>query len=249
MELNEENQKGYTLVTGSAKNLGKEICLTLAKQKFNLLVHYHKSEQEAFEVVEACRSYGVKAQAIKGDFSSLEGIKIFSKACKEKFPEIKNLVNNVGNYLVKAPLETSIEEVQDLFCTNLYAPLYLIQTLVETIKQHQGSIINIGVAGIERGRAESYSTAYSLTKASLLMLTRSLAKSLSPFHVTVNMVSPGILEGAIDAPLDPSLLPTLLPMGRLGTLKEVAELIAFLLKQENHYITGQNIEVAGGVRL
>ena len=235
----------FTLVTGGAKNLGAEICLNLAKNGLNVVVHYNKSELQALEIVKKCESLSVKAVAIHGDFSTMDGVKEFVENYLRLIPNTQNIVNNVGNYLVKSPLNTSLEEMIDLFQVNLYAAFYLIQNLMPSIKKLKGNVINIGVAGIDRGRAESYSTAYSMSKLSLLMLTRSLAKELSSFDVAVNMVSPGILEGAVDAPKN---LETI-PMQRLGTYREVSDVVTFLLDQKNHYITGQNIEVAGGVRL
>jgi len=233
-----------TLVTGGAKNLGREIVLKLARNNQDLLIHYNKSKMEAFELVKECRSLGVEAEAIFGDFSNLQGMQAFIDFLKP-FKKIKNIVNNVGNYLVKPILETSLNEMNALFMTNLSAPLFLIQSLIPSIKEERGSIVNIGVCGIDHGRAEIYSTAYSMTKASLLMLTRTLAKDLALFDVTVNMVSPGMLEGSMDAPKSVKDM----PMKRFGTNQEVADVVLFLLNPNNHYITGQNIEVAGGLRL
>lgn len=233
-----------TLVTGGARNLGREIVLKLAKENQDLIIHYKTSKIEAFQLVKECHDLGVEAEAVFGDFSSLEGMQAFIDLLKP-FKNIKNIVNNVGNYLVKPILETSLNEVNALFLTNLYAPLFLIQSLIPSINKEKGSIVNIGVCGIDHGRAENYSTAYSMTKASLLMLTRSLAKELASFNVTVNMVSPGMLEGSMDAPNDIEKL----PMKRFGTMPQVADVVLFLLNPNNHYITGQNIEVAGGLRL
>lgn len=235
----------FTLVTGGAKNLGKEICLTLARNQCNVAIHYNTSKDEALEIAKECISLGVKAEAIQGNFSSMENVKEFVKEYLRRFPKTNNLINNVGNYLIKSACDTEVEEMIDLFQVNLYAPFFLIQSLIPLILEEKGSIINIGVAGINQIRSENYSTAYSLTKMNLLMLTKSLAKELSPFGVTVNMVSPGILEGSIDAFENRSYI----PMKRFGNFSEVADVVAFLLKPNNHYITGQNIEVAGGVRL
>ena len=94
-------------------------------------------------------------------------------------------------------------------------------------------------------RADVNATAYTITKLGLWMLTRSLAKELAPSQVRVNMVSPGYLDISVDLPEDVSKL----PMGRSGTTKEVANIIALLLDKQSSYITGQNIEVAGAVRL
>ncbi len=235
----------FTLVTGGAKNLGREICLRLAENQLNVALHYNKSDKQANLTVNECRSFGVHAEAIHGDFSTEENIKKFIDEYMKRFPKTQNLINNVGNYLVKSALETTIDEMETLFQVNLYAPFLLMKSLIPSIREERGSIINIGVAGIDHFRAENYSTAYSMTKQNLLLLTKSLAKELATFDVAVNMISPGMLENSADAP---KILKTV-PMNRLGTFKEVAEVAAFLLDKKNHYITGQNIEIAGGVRL
>lgn len=230
----------WTLITGGAKNLGAEICRTLASQGHAILVHYNKSRDEALAVAENCRSFGVPSEIIQGDFSNLEGVEAFVGRLS-KFKPVVTLVNNVGNYLIRSALKTETNEWVDIFQTNLHAPYILIRALKEQIIKCQGSIINIGVTGLDGVRADTYSTAYTLTKAGLLWLTKSLAKELAPLQVRVNMVSPGLLEESIDT------IPV--PMGRPGKFREVARVIAFLLEKESSYITGQNIEVAGGLRL
>ncbi|HRD55264.1 MAG TPA: SDR family oxidoreductase [Parachlamydiaceae bacterium] len=233
----------FTLVTGAAKNLGKAICLHLARSGENVVVHYKNSKEDALSLVSLCKSFGVLAESVYGDFSTISGVQAFVDAYQSRVPSTKGLVNNVGNYLIKKPQETSVEEMKHLFETNLYAPFLLMQALLPTISKEKGSIVNIGTVGIDGKRAESYSTAYSLTKSSLLMLTRSFAKEYASSQVSINMVSPGILENSIDGANRPEIL----PMQRTATFEEVAETVFFLLKSP--YITGQNLEVAGGIRL
>lgn len=236
---------GWTLVTGGAKRLGAVICLKLARAGHNVIVHYNTSAKEALEVVEECKTHGVEAEAVQGDLSSSEGVEALAKVIVSRFPKLTNLINNVGNYLIKPTLETSIVELVELYQTNFFAPFVLIQKLTPLIKKHRGAVINLGVTGLENRKADCTSVAYTLTKSSLLLLTKSLAKDLAPFDVRVNMVSPGYIENAVDLPEDLSTL----PMGRAATCEEVARVILFLLDKDSEYITGQNIEVAGGIRL
>lgn len=231
----------WTLITGGAKKLGAEICRTLASCGYPILVHYNNSYKEALSVAESCRSFGVRAEIIKGDFSSIEGVEAFVQQLLNEFKPVTALINNVGNYLIASSMKTTPAEWRGLFQTNLYAPFAIIHALSEQIIQSRGSIINIGVAGLSASKADTYSTAYTLTKAALLGLTKSLAKELAPSLVRVNMVSPGILEESLDH--------AAIPMHRSATFHEVARVVAFLLDKENSYITGQNIEVAGGIRL
>lgn len=235
----------WTLVTGGAKRLGADICEALARNGYPVVIHYYRSQAEAHAVVERCQALGVQAAAIQGDFSSLETTLDFAERYMDQFGETAHLINNVGSYLVKSALETDSQEWMTLFQTNLHAPFILIKKLISSIRLCKGQIINIGISGIQQVRANTYSTAYSIAKLSLWMLTRSLARELAPSGVRVNMVSPGYLDTAIDLPTDLSRL----PMHRPAQCWEISRTILFLLHPDSAYITGQNIEVAGGVGL
>lgn len=239
-----KNRSGRTLVTGGAQRLGAEICRTLAADGHSIVVHYRQSENEALKVIQDCQAYGVKAQGIQGDFSTHESTLDFIQRYMQEFPDTQNLVNNVGNYLVQSAFSTSVEEYQQLFQINLFAPIALSNALIPALRKHQGCIVNIGIAGLLTDRADIYSPAYTMTKKCLWQLTKSLALELASEGVKVNMVSPGYIENAVDLP-DPKKL----PMRRPATEHEIARMVAFLLQKESEYITGQNIEIAGGVRL
>lgn len=233
----------WTLVTGAAHGLGAAICEVLAKKKHHLLIHYRNSEQQANTLVETYLKEGIRCKAIQGDFSSTAGVEKFIQDCSS-FP-IKYLINNVGEYLKGNPLETPVEEWAKLFQTNLNTPIALCQAFSSEIVKWKGSILNIGVAGLDHIPSDTYTTAYSASKLSLLMFTKALAKQLASSGVNVNMLSLGYLEISVDLPKNSELL----PMKRLGKLSEAAEVAAFLLDENNRYITGQNLEIAGGVRL
>ncbi len=234
----------WTLVTGGARGLGAEICRTLATQGHNILVHYRSSSEAAQEVVQSCRKAGVSAEQIKGDFASLVLVQEFLRSNESFLGNVKALVNNVGTFSLGTVSNTPMDQWLELFQLNLHAPVALIQGLLPALRQHKGTIVNLGIAGIDRGYADTYCSAYSSAKVALWLSTRSLARELAPACVTVNMVSPGYMENSV---VKHSRQP--LPMGREGTLYEVAATVAFLLSESAAYITGQNIEVAGAVRL
>lgn len=231
----------WTLVTGGAKRLGAALCLALAEKGHAIVVHYHQSQKEALQVVAACQALGVKACAIQGDFSSTASVQDFVQRYLQQFPDTKNLINNVGNYLIRSALQTSFEEWMLLFQVNLHTPFMLTQALAPSLIQQQGNIIHIGVSGLKPHAAHIYSTAYTLTKEGLWGLTLATARELAPQKVRVNMVSPGQLDISVDChPI---------PMQRPGSCWEVCRVVSFLLDSESQYITGQNIEVAGGLGL
>lgn len=235
----------WTLVTGAAKGLGSAICLELAKNKYPVVIHYRTHEKQALDLQEQCIHLGAKAEVIQGDFSSTKSTERFIDAYTSRFFSTAHLINNVGNYLTDPILEASIEKWQDLYQTNLFSQIQIIQALKPIITSFSGTITNIGVAGIQGVPADLYAPVYTSCKLALWMVTKSLAKELVASGVRVNMVSPGYLENAIDLPKDL----TKLPQKRAVRLEEAASVVAFLLDEKNSSITGQNIEVAGGIRI
>ena len=239
-------QKSWTLVTGGASNrngggLGAAICIRLAQEGHAIVCHYNQNESEAKQVVAQCRSFGVPAEMIQGNFTTAASLSEFLHRYQKQFSNTAALINTVGTYVpVSASLITP-QAVENLFQTNVQAPLILMQALIESLKKSQGAIINIGVAGLSSERGYVQAPFYMAMKLALLSLTQSFAKELAPFLIRVNMVSPGHLENSIDLPDVASL-----PMRRAGKGEEVASTVAFLLAKENRYITGQNIDVAGG---
>lgn len=231
----------WALVTGGAKRLGASLCLSLAKEGYSVAVHYGQSKKEALEVVAACQKLGVDSIALQCDLNSPAEIQKFGEKYIEQFPTTHLLINNVGNYTKQSVLQTSVEEWLQFFQTNLHAPFILSKLLSETLIQNRGQIINIGASGIKKGSAHLYASTYRLTKESLWGLTLSLARELAPKQVQVNMVSPGELDNSVDHhPI---------PMGRPADCQEICRVVKFLIDPASHYITGQNIEVAGGLGL
>lgn len=232
----------WTLITGGAQRLGKEVSRNLSKSGRNIVVHYRTSENEASELVQ---QLGGRAEMIQGDFSSIKSTQAFLDAYLKRFIETEGLVYNVGNYCFGSAADTKPEVWSALFQENLISCLHLVQGLLPSLKKTKGRIVTIGMAGCSSVRANTHATAYNTTKLSLCMLTKSLAKELGPDGVCVNMVSPGYMEESIDQPSDQGAI----PMARQATFEEVARAVDFLMDPANGYITGQNLEVAGGTRL
>lgn len=234
----------WTCITGAAQGLGRAIALALADQGHSLVLHYRSQPQAAEELAERCRKKGVEVHCLQGDFSSPAEISLFLERYLAAFGPTQYLVNNVGNYLRKSALETSDEEWKALFQNNFHAPCQIIQAFATSIKQSRGAIVNIGYAGISQQVISRQCVAYHAAKTALWTVTKSLADEFAPHGARVNMVSPGYLENSY-IPVDVRKL----PMGRVGTLEETARVVAFLLNPAQAYVTGQNIDVAGGLRL
>lgn len=235
----------WTLVTGGAKRLGAEICLELAKSGHKVIVHYKSSKKQAIEVAEKCRRFGTEAEIIEGSFDSFEEIEAFIITFKEHFSSLSALINNVGNYVVSPLLDTETKNWQQLFQLNVHAPFLLTKAFAPMLIEAGGSVVNMGVSGLLKNGVNTFSPAYYLAKDCLWNLTRTCALELSEKNVRVNMVSPGMLDISVD--LDHFL--KVLPMHRPASCLEVIRAVQFLLDPQNSYITGQNIEVAGGLGL
>ena len=235
----------WTLVTGGAKGLGAEICRHLARRGHNLVIHYNRSLDAAEKVASECRQNGVDVEFLQGDFTTEESTQAFCEAYLDRFEATRYLVNNVGNFLVRSILDTTQAEWQELFQNNLFAPIAIINALTSALIQNKGAIVNVGVVGVTNQYADIYSPAYMAAKMALWSTTKSYAKDFLAKGVRVNMISPGYLENAVDLPHDPAHL----PLGRPATLAEAAYWVGELLSTQGSYITGQNIEIAGGVRL
>lgn len=230
----------WTLVTGGNSPLGAVICMTLAAQGHNLAIHYRNHRARAEDIAEECRRVGGRAAIIRGDFSSPDLLQEFIHEYRTHFDRTGVLINNAAVYEAAGWNSTPYDSWSYMFQVNFHTPMTLIQTL-----QPKSAIVNIGVAGLGRYAANTYNGPFALTKEALWLATRGLAKELAPSEVRVNMVSPGHLENSIDL----HAFAAKLPMCRPGKLQEVADVVAFLLSDESQYITGQNIEVAGGALL
>ncbi len=236
---------GWILITGAAKGLGATTARVLAQQGYDVVIHYCQSEREAEKTANECRQFGVQAEIFQGDFSNSEKTCDFIGRYTAKYVNTYALVNNVGNYFGKEDPTISSEQIEQLFQTNVHAPYAFMKELYPILEQTKGNVVNIGMAGLELSRADIYCPLYTTTKRALYSLTRACAKKWAPHGVRANMVSPGYIDTAVDLPITL----TDLPLKRAATENEVARVIAFLIDPKSAYITGQNIEVAGGVRL
>lgn len=233
----------YILVTGGSKNIGREISLLLAKNGYDIAIHYRRRKDLAETLQKEIKRFKVKCEIIYGDFSAKEGLYDFVLDVKNKLGSIKALINNAALYKTGSLDSISYEELKELFQVNLFSSFYLIQSFMKESILKEGVIVNLGMCGLISKMADDYATGFQMSKLSLLMLTKSYAKTLAKDKIRVNMISPGYTETSIDLPKNFDLH----PMKRPATNAEIAEGVLFFLKHP--YITGQNLEIAGGIRL
>ncbi len=233
------------LITGSAKRLGKHLALSLAQSGCDIVVHHNQNGDEAQSVVAKIESLGRKAWAIQADFLEEGGAEKLAKQAFQKAGPIDILVNNVGNYLRKPVLETTATEWRGILEANLIAPQVLIQAFVAQCPDSGGQILSVGYAGLESIRPHQNATAYQVSKTGLFILTKTYAETLAPKGIRVNMISPGHLDNSVDLPEN---IPAEIPLGRAGRLSDIEDALHYLLDFDG-YVTGVNLDIAGGYRL
>ncbi len=233
------------LVTGAAKRLGRHLAFALAGAGADVVVHYHTSKSEAETVAAAIRGMGRRAWCVSADFLREDSIDGMMATIRRETDRLSIVVNNVGNYLVKPIEETSEREWRDLLEANLVAPITIIRRAIELFPPTGGAVINLGYAGVTHLATSMRAPAYQATKLALCLATKAFAKSLAPRNIRVNMISPGQLENSVDLPPDPAHV---IPLRRPGTLDDIAKAALFLLDPSS-YVTGVNLDVAGGYRM
>jgi 3-oxoacyl-[acyl-carrier protein] reductase len=237
------------LVTGGSRGIGREIAIELARHGASVAISYVNNEEKAVEVVKEMQKFSVKGMCIKADVSKEEEVKKLVDAIKDELGTIDILVNNAGINRDTLLIRMNTQEWDQVIDTNLKGT-YLCTRLVakDMIKKRYGKIINIAsVAGV----AGNYGQAnYSASKAGVIGFTKAVAKELASRGINVNAVAPGLIETDMTQALKEEVKETLIksvPMGRLGSPKDVANLVVFLASDKSDYITGQTINIDGGM--
>lgn len=232
------------LVTGSAKGIGKALLLALAEDGYHVAVHYRSSQHEAEAVAAEARAFGVNAFPLQADVTDPEAAAALVKRAHERFGRLDVLVNNVGNYHHGPLDDLDAATWQEMLASNLNATFYTCQAAVPFMRaQGGGRIVNLGYAGAEHLVARPAIAPYGIAKTGVILYSKALAKVNAKHGITVNVLSPGVMENSVTKPLGE------LPMGRTGRLAELAAALRYLVSPEAAYVTGVTLEVAGGWNL
>ncbi len=227
------------VVTGCARGLGKEIALTLSKEGYTMVVHYHKSEKEAEEVLTAVKKHSGDSIAVSGDLRDEKQVEKMFSEILTKLSRVDLLVNNVGNFVYKSFSRIGNEEFKDIIESNIYSTLFCSRAVLPFMRKVKGGhIINIGVVGAERLNLLEKSGVYFLAKTGVYTLTKLMAHEEAKHGIHINMVSPASLETDIFKKED-------FPMGRSANYSDVVKVLLFLISPQAYYINGSNVEVAG----
>jgi NAD(P)-dependent dehydrogenase (short-subunit alcohol dehydrogenase family) len=233
--------RGAALVTGSASGIGREIVLALAREGYDVAVHYRRSAEEAEATCADAESIGVRAIALQADLTDRVAARSLVRAAHERLGGLVALVNNVGNYLYKALDEVTDDEWDDVLATNLGATFATCQAAVPILREAgRGRIVNLGYAGSLSLVGRPNLTAYAIAKTGVVLLTKAIARAEAAHGITANVVAPGVIENSATKPLHE------IPAGREGRTDEVAAAVLYFVSDEAAYVTGQVLDVAGG---
>jgi 3-oxoacyl-[acyl-carrier protein] reductase len=244
------NLKGkVAIVTGGGTGIGRKICLTLASMGAIVIVNYNSDAQFALDVVNEIKSHNGQAECMQADVQSFEETENLIKFAIDKFGRLDILINNAGIVADALIIRMSEEDFDKVISVNLKGAWNCCKHAVKyMMKQRSGKIINIAsVVGIIGNAGQ---TNYSASKAGIIGLTKSVAREVSKRGINVNAVAPGFIKTKMTESLSEEIVAEYIkniPIPRLGEPEDIANLVAFLASDLSNYITGQVINVDGGL--
>lgn len=237
------------IITGASRGIGREIALTLAENGANIVINYRNYSNEIEALVKDIEAKGVKIVTVKCDVSNFEEVENLISEAKEKLGSIDILVNNAGitkDGLLMRMKQEDFGSVLDVNLKGVFNTTKLITPIM--MKQRTGKIINISsVVGLVGNAGQCN---YAASKAGVIGFSKSIARELAPRGVNINVVAPGYIDtdmtNGLSDKVKESILQTI-PMKKMGSTKDVANLVLFLSSGLSDYITGQVINVDGGM--
>jgi 3-oxoacyl-[acyl-carrier protein] reductase len=235
------------LITGGAKGIGRGIALDLAARHWKIALCYRNSEAEANATAQDIMTQGGRSLAIRCDVSDPVAAKSLIARVEQEWGQIDVLINGAGPYHRINLFDETVEGWNEMFDGNLHPIFYLAQAVAPGMKARKtGRIINFSMANADQMEAQPDVTGHYIAKAGVLILTRTLAKLLAPYGVTVNAISPGFIDSGSAPPQELAAMTKRIPAGYIGTVDDTVAAVRYLLSDDARYVNGANIQISGG---
>ena len=234
------------IVTGASRGIGKEIAKELAKKEYTVIANYNKSEKQAQELKEELEKENIKIDIFKADVSKRSEAQKLVEYTINKYGKIDVLINNAGISQIKEFTQITDEDWNNMINTNLNSVFYMTQeTCKNMIHNKNGCIINISsIWGVVGASCEVH---YSVSKAGIDAMTKSLAKEMGPSNIRINSIAPGIINTEMNRNLSEEEINNIkeeIPLEKIGKTKDIEKCVEWLIEDE--YTTGQIISINGG---
>ena len=234
------------LITGGSRGIGKCLVENLARDGYNVILNYNKSEKQAKKIQNDLKEEGIIIEIFKADVSKREEVKALAEFALKKWKSIDVLINNAGIAKLQMFQDVTEEDWNEMIDTNLKSAFYMSQEVIPSmIHKKSGCIINISsIWGMVGASCE---TVYSISKAGMDALTKSLAKELGPSNIRVNSIAPGVIDTEMNSHIDRTIKKEIeneTPLGKIGKPIDIYRCAKWLIEDE--FTTGQVISVNGG---
>lgn len=236
-------------ITGGTRGIGKQIAITLAKEGYDIAINYRKENEDLKDTKQKIEMQNVKCFTVQGDVSNFDDAERMVKEILEKFNKIDVLVNNAGITKDMLLMRMKKEDFESVIDVNLVGTFNITKNVIPCMmKNRNGRIINVSsVVGISGNAGQSN---YSASKAGIIGFTKSLAKEVGSRNILVNAIAPGLIETQMTDILKDELKEEIIktiPLRKMGTVQDVANVVKFLASDDSSYITGQVINIDGGM--
>jgi 3-oxoacyl-[acyl-carrier protein] reductase len=237
------------IVTGASRGIGRAIALQLAAEGANVVVNYNANATAAAEVASAIAASGARAEVVQADVSLAADVERLVNAALAAFQKVDILVNNAGITRDQLLMRMSEDDFTAVLDTNLKSAFLMTKAVLRPmLRARYGRIVNItSISGVMGNAGQAN---YSASKAGLIGFTRSVAREVASRNITCNAVAAGVIDTDIWAGVPQAAIHSLvgmIPLARKGTPEEIAEAVAFLASDQSAYITGQVLNVDGGL--
>lgn len=243
------NKKKYALVTGGSRGIGRAICIQLAKDfDYEILVNFNKNEVAAQETLKSLEEAGGTGALVQFDVTDAENVKKVLDHWQDDHKDsvIEVIINNAGITKDGLFMWMSREDWSQVIDTSLNGFFNVTNHLIQNLLVNRfGRIVNIvSVSGLKGTPGQ---TNYSAAKGAIISATKALAQEVAKRNVTVNAVAPGFISTDMTSDLDEKELKKMIPANRFGAAEEVADLVSFLVSKKASYITGEVVNINGGI--